>query len=711
MPTDKKPTAQVHWDEQGLPYSSHFDDIYFSKDNGIAESRYVFLDANRLEQRWQACSVFTIGETGFGTGLNFLLAWQLWKKRKNKNHAQLHFVSVEKFPLKKNDLIKALQLWPELNELSQQLIHAYPPQPIQGIHRLNFYDDRVSLTLCFDDAAAGFQQLCPITKAGPNVSSTPCAIGSSKPKIDAWFLDGFAPAKNPDMWSNALFSAIQTLSGSGTTFATFTAASAVRKQLLAIGFDCKKIKGFGRKREMLVGDYADTTTAIDANNRTTAPQNKKDTIEIQSTPTHFKDHKQQKINAEPAWHLNAIQSPRKIKHCVVIGGGLAGCHTAFALAQKNIRVTLLEKNNALALEASGNQQGVVYAKLSPHESPLNTFNLTALLFATQFYQAQGYYSKSGDQCGVLHLATSTTLHSQYQQFCESFNESPEFVRWLSAQECETVSGVPSAASALYLPQTGWLVPAKLCAQLVDNEGIQVRFGSCVTQLQHKDNQWQISINEGAEFIHADAVVLANAHAASTIEQSAHLPLKRIRGQVSHIPSFEASTRLRKVICGDGYIAPELNSHHCLGATFNLNDYATQLSTEDHQRNLDKLSGLSPSFKQNTLDPEQLEGKVGFRCTTPDYFPIVGAIADFSEMKKDFGFLRKKANAVIDQHGAYHPHLYANIGHGARGLCYTPLASEILASAIAGQILPISRELYRHLHPGRFIIRDLMRNKI
>lgn len=712
MSTDNKTkknshAAQVHWDEKGLPYSTRFDDIYFSKDDGIAESRYVFLDANRLKERWDQHSIdstFSIGETGFGTGLNFLLAWQLWNKHDHNKNAQLHFISVEKYPLSKNDLTKALALWPELSALSQKLINAYPPQPLQGIHRLNFYDDNISLTLSFGDAAEGFQQLAPISKAGPHVSSSPCAIGSLRPQIDAWFLDGFAPSKNPEMWKDALFSAIKNLSGRSTTFATFTAASAVRKQLIAIGFECQKIKGFGRKREMLIGKFS-----VEEKQKGRKPE-----VDEQTTPTHFRDHKHQKIDAEPSWHLNRFSSNKKVEHCIVIGGGLAGCHTAFALAKKNIRVTLLEKNNTLAMEASGNRQGVVYAKLSPHNSPLNTFNLAALLYASQFYHSLGLYEKCGDACGVLHLAINDNLRTQYQAFCETFRESPDFSRWLTTEECEAVSGVPSTFPALYLPQTGWLSPAPLCLELVKSERIEVRTESKVSGLQNDGNQWEVTYTNKAnstETVYADAVVLANAHAASEIEQSQHLPLKKIRGQVSHIPSTTSSKELRKVICGDGYISPALNNCHSLGATFNLHEYGTGLTARDHRQNLDKLTSLSPALTSNIDTSLALDGKVGFRCTTPDYFPIVGSIADYSSMKERFAFYRKKANATIDNYGAYHHHLYANLGHGARGLCYIPLASEVLASAIAGQVLPISRDLYRHMAPGRFIIRDLMRNKI
>ncbi len=709
MPITDAKTAHIDWDKQGLPSSAEFDDIYFSKSDGIAESRYVFLDANNLTERWNTLtddSIFSIGETGFGTGLNFLLAWQLWAARENKNTAHLHFISVEKYPLKLGDLKKSLKLWPELNPFSEVLIKSYPPQPMLDIHRLNFPEHNVSLTLCFGEASEYFKQLAPISKAGPNVEQQDYGIGRCSPHIDAWFLDGFAPSKNPEMWNGDLFSAIKQLSNQHSSFATFTAASAVRKQLSEIGFTCRKIKGFGRKREMLIGNFSETeeTHSIE-NSKHSAP------------PTHFREYKHQKIEAEPAWHLNDRSELPPVKHCIVVGGGLAGCHTAFALAQKNINVTLVEKEPKIAQQASGNKQGIVYAKLSPYDSPLNTFNLNALLYATHFYNTQKLYERAGDQCGVLHLATSTTSKKQYQAFCQHFQESPQFAQWLDMTECGRISGVKSSYPALYLPQTGWLSPAEVCSHLIDHPKIHVVTGAELSKLERCHQQWQVSLSSqesgGVDHLFGDAVVMANAYAASSLSLTANLPLKRIRGQVTHMPVNHRSQQLRTVLCGDGYIAPATNGHHCVGASFNLHSFDPEISSEDHQENLNKLAELSPELtrKEAATNDDSLSGKVGFRCTTPDYFPLIGPAPDIEQMTTNFAFLSKKANAVIDSLGSYHPHLYVNLGHGSRGLCYTPLAAETLACLVAGHPLPISRALLKHLHPGRFLIRDLMRNKI
>ncbi|MFL0803221.1 MAG: bifunctional tRNA (5-methylaminomethyl-2-thiouridine)(34)-methyltransferase MnmD/FAD-dependent 5-carboxymethylaminomethyl-2-thiouridine(34) oxidoreductase MnmC [Agarilytica sp.] len=709
MPITDAKTANIEWDEQGLPFSAGFDDIYFSKRDGIAESRYVFLEANNLSKRWETLTnddIFTIGETGFGTGLNFLLAWQLWANRKNKNTAHLHFISVEKYPLKRSDLTQALALWPELAPYCEALIASYPPQPMSDIHRIQFPNDKVTLTLCFGEASECFEQIAPISKTGPNIAQQDYGIGRCSPHMDAWFLDGFAPSKNPEMWNEKLFSAIKQLSHQRSSFATFTAASFVRKQLSDIGFSCRKIKGFGRKREMLVGEFSGLgCKPTQSSTEQTAP------------PTHFREYKHQKVDADSAWHLNDRSTLPPVEHCIVVGGGLAGCHTAFALAQKNIKVTLLEKESKLAQHASGNKQGVVYAKLSPYDSPLNTFNLNALLYATQFYNTQKLYESTGDQCGVLHLATSEATKTQYKAFCEHFRESPQFAQWLDTENCERISGVKSHYPALYLPQTGWLSPADVCAHLIKHPNIHVFTGAELTELKHNDHQWQVSLSSSAPIdsdgLSCDAVVLANAYAASSLSHTATLPLKRIRGQVTHIPSNPRSQQLRTVLCGDGYIAPATDNHHCVGASFNLHSFSPEISPEDHLDNLKKLAQLSPELTPNDVlaDLMPLSGKVGFRCTTPDYFPIVGPAPDIAQMTSTFAFLSKKANAVIDNLGAYHPHLYVNLGHGSRGLCYTPLAAETLACQIAGHPLPISRSLLKHLHPGRFLVRDLMRNKI
>lgn len=227
--------AQLHWDDQGQPLSSVYDDVYFSLLSGLEETRYVFLQHNRLSERFAALhsgDCMTVGETGFGTGLNFLCCWQLFEQQAPED-AQLHFISVEKFPLTAADLQQALALWPPLQDYSEQLLQAYKNiRP--GRQTLLFAGGRVRLTLLVGDASVQLAQL-------------------DKQIVDAWFLDGFAPAKNPEMWTEELFGLLAQLSAPGATLATFTSAGFVRRGLQAAGFAMQRNKGFGFKRQMLSG--------------------------------------------------------------------------------------------------------------------------------------------------------------------------------------------------------------------------------------------------------------------------------------------------------------------------------------------------------------------------------------------------------------------------------------------------------------------------
>lgn len=233
--------ASLSWNQQGTPVSQQFDDVYFSNQDGLAETRHVFLQGNGLPQRWREPGRpdFTVAETGFGTGLNFLTLWQAHQAFRRAHPDQgpprLHFISFEKYPLCRDDLRAAHAAWPELAELSEQL-YAVWPDALPGCHRLH-PAPHITLDLWFGDVNALLPQL-------------PDGLHGH---VDAWFLDGFAPAKNPDMWTQALFDTMLRLARPGATFATFTAAGFVRRGLIQAGFEVSKVKGFGQKRECLAG--------------------------------------------------------------------------------------------------------------------------------------------------------------------------------------------------------------------------------------------------------------------------------------------------------------------------------------------------------------------------------------------------------------------------------------------------------------------------
>jgi tRNA 5-methylaminomethyl-2-thiouridine biosynthesis bifunctional protein len=216
---------------QNTPRSKEFDDVYFSESGGLAETRHVFLEANGLPARWKGRPQFTIFETGFGTGLNFLAAWKLFRETRDAG-AHLDFISVEKFPLDAGQIGEYLSGWGEELKYELQALCSHYPKEIKGTQRI-FMDESATLTLHFDD----------VNNVMPMVQD----------KIDCWFLDGFKPSSNPDMWTDVLFQNMARLSNPGATFATFTAAGVVKRGLKDAGFVVEKKDGFGWKRDMLAG--------------------------------------------------------------------------------------------------------------------------------------------------------------------------------------------------------------------------------------------------------------------------------------------------------------------------------------------------------------------------------------------------------------------------------------------------------------------------
>jgi len=407
------------------------------------------------------------------------------------------------------------------------------------------------------------------------------------------------------------------------------------------------------------------------------------------------------------WTLDASATACPQKHALIVGGGLAGCTSARALAERGWKITLVERHAELAQEASGNPQGVLYAKLSPKNEAQAEFNLHALQFAQQFYRSR--WSEVGTPCGVLQLAHCESEQQLHTQLREKFSVADELVQFVDAVQATTIAGVPLNQSALYFPNAGWINPRKLCETLTNHPAIQVITDCTALALEYVGDNWQI--NNKPE-LRAPVVIIANATDAKTFAITQHLPIKSIRGQITYLPKTASSRALKTLVCSEGYIGPAVNDLHCTGATFNLKDESRELRVEDHRTNLENLRAPLPELldEWEKLVVENLQGRVAFRCTLPDYLPLVGAVPLEQTMLEDFAPLRKNARAAIHKTGAYYKGLFINIGHGSRGLAYTPLSAELLAAQINQEVLPLPRELANALNPARFLIRDLIRNK-
>lgn len=692
--------ASLSWEDGGLPLSDTFGDYYFSCEGGLDETRYIYLQHNFLPERWQHLAPgqeFVIGETGFGTGLSFLCCWQLWQQTAAAG-TRLHYVSVEKHPLRPEDLRRALALWPELHAEASALLQQYPEVLHSGFHRLAFAGDRIQLTLIIDDACSGLEQL---------LQSLHPAHRRPQRGVDAWLLDGFAPAKNPDMWRPELFALVQQLSAPNATVATFTAAGLVRRGLAEYGFTVYTDHGFGSKRDMTYGQLS----------RPYRP------AAVDELPCNA-------FNSTFPVPWDAARSDSgnsSSRHAVIVGGGLAGCHTANALARRGWTVTLVEQHAQLAQEGSGNPQGVLYAKLSHRAETLSDFNLQALQFAQRAYrsywqhQADAGVAPAGARCGVLQLLDPESTAKLQQRYGVQ-----GLFTVVDAAEASRLSGVAVSSGGLFFPQAGWINPAMLCQQLVDHPQIEVVLNCRVEELNFdaEEQCWQLrgvrlKPERGAQETFTErtpALVLTTASHARRLTLAggevltAELPLKPIRGQVSYVTATPASAALTTVICGDGYLPPAVQGRHCLGATFDPHHLDLALTERDHLRNLHTMTTQLPSLA-DTFVPEHVSGgRAALRCTTPDYLPLAGPLPRYAELLEDYALLRKNARANIPHAARYWPGLYVNLGHGSRGLAYTPICAELLAAHMHGEPSPVGKALHTALHPARFWVRDLIRKK-
>lgn len=652
--TPKVHSAQIDWDENGQPISRAYDDVYFSRASGIEETHHVFLNGNQLEQRLAdlpAGGRLCIGETGFGTGLNFLCAWQQFDALAPKD-ARLHFVSVEKFPVTPDDLHRALALWPELSQWSAQLLAQYVAiNP--GFQRFVFDGGRVVLTLLVGDVLETLPEL--------------------DARIDAWFLDGFSPAKNPEMWTDALFAQLARLSAPGATLATFTSSGFVRRGLIGAGFAMRRTPGFGKKWEMLRGQY---------------------TGAAQST-------------AKP-WYIRPTR-PQGPREALVIGGGMAGCASAASLAVRGWQVTLIERHDALAEEASGNPQGVLYLKLSAHGTALSRLIVSGFGHTRRLIERL-QKDREWSACGVLQLGFDAAETERQSKLADAFPDT--LLRQLDPSEAEAIAGVELPAGGLFFPDAGWVHPPALCRNLAAHPNIRVLTGKEV-HLQRDGNVWN-AWSAGKLLASAPIAILATAADVRRFDGAQSLPLKRIRGQITCLPATADSAALSTVVCAEGYVAPARNGEHTLGASFDFKREDTEPSLEEHLGNLELLAEISTDLGERLhvaqLDPATLEGRAAFRCTTPDYLPLVGPLADREAFAAAYAVLGKDARQVPDTPCPWLDGLYLNSAHGSRGLITAPLSGELLAAWLDDEPLPLPRTVAEACHPNRFFLREIVRGQ-
>ncbi|MHA0931882.1 bifunctional tRNA (5-methylaminomethyl-2-thiouridine)(34)-methyltransferase MnmD/FAD-dependent 5-carboxymethylaminomethyl-2-thiouridine(34) oxidoreductase MnmC [Enterobacter hormaechei subsp. xiangfangensis] len=655
--------ANLEFNAEGTPVSRDFDDVYFSNDNGLEETRYVFLEGNHLSTRFpeHPRRLFVVAESGFGTGLNFLTLWQAFDCFRaaypEATLQRLHFISFEKFPLTAHDLRLAHQRWPELAHWAEQLQTQWPPA-IGGCHRLILDDGRVTLDLWLGDINDLTDKL----------------DDSMNQKVDAWFLDGFAPAKNPDMWSPHLFSAMARLARPGATLATFTSAGFVRRGLQEAGFTMRKTKGFGRKRDMLVGVMEQDLA----------------------------------IPAQAPWFARRASTSREV---AIVGGGIASALLSLALLHRGWQVTLYCADEAPATGASGNRQGALYPLLSSHDPALFQFFPAAFTFARRLYDSLPV-AFDHDWCGVTQLGWDEKSQQKITQML-SLGLPETIAHAVTAQQVAETAGVDTGCGGIQYPLGGWLCPAELTSAAIalgQSRGLTVHYAHKVQSLS-RTAHWELRFADGKEAQHA-SVVLANGHHITQFTQTASLPVYPVGGQVSHIPTAPELSKLRQVLCYDGYLTPQnpSNGHHCIGASYHRGETDMQYSEADQQQNRQRLVDCFPDASwAKEVDVSEGQARCGVRCATRDHLPMAGNVPDYDATLEVYQDLADSKETAVS--APVHPELFMLGGLGSRGLCSAPLLAEALAAQMSDEPVPLDRVTLAGLNPNRLWVRKLLKGKM
>ena len=571
--SSKLQTAELDWeivDDIEIPISKQFGDVYFSKDNGLLETRHVFLNGNDLTERLSQLhdyQYFCVGETGFGTGLNILTLWQLWQQVRLDNHSHLHVVSVEKFPLNKADLIRALNVWTELKPLAEKLIQQYP-LPIAGCHRLSFPEERFSIDLWLGDAQDIF----------PTIPKTQT--------VNAWFLDGFAPSCNPDMWQANVLDHMVRLSDFGTTFASFSVAGIIKRGLKQHGIQISRPRGFGHKREMLKAIWLDTSQTE------TQSQDSETTI---AAPPKSETSKQRKI--------------------AIIGAGIAGLSSAWAFAQRGHQVTIYEQNEPLS-GASGNPLALLNPKLCPIEQAHEHLMTLSWQHALNFYpQFKAFRSIQVQQIALKNADELSGLVEQYPENVLTAN---------TTLECFPETEFPS----LTLHQAGAVSPHQLRDEILQHANIRIEKVK-ISRLESTDSQVTLWQDQQIIAITDHAIVCCAKQSAQLFEN--YPVLKPIRGQVSWVENSQRPLALDQAYSYGGYCMQLDTAQLILGASFYPNRDDAEVLTEDHVHNYELIHNVFPKYAQGLPSVDTWQGRASVRAQSLDYFPLVGKIQNFGQI--------------------------------------------------------------------------------
>lgn len=556
---------------QGIACSDRYDDLYHSASGALEQARYVFLQGNGLPERWQGKTHFTILETGFGLGNNFLATWDAWRQDTMRSQ-RLHFVSFEAHPFYAQDLAKMLEdAPPTLQPLVKQLIAQWPCL-LPGIHRLEFEQGAVTLSLYFGDIQRGTRAMS-------------C-------QANAFYLDGFAPRVNPAMWSRSVFGQLVRMAAPGATAATWCAASQVRRDLQDAGFLVERVPGFGFKRQM--------TRAVLRNKL---------------------GYSHKKITTQPI---------------CIIGGGIAGAAVAYSLAQRGLATTVYDPIFTKGRGAAhlGHDAVAMTPFITSDDAPRARLSRAGVLRAYQRWQ--NMLGKSIHICGSLHLAQSQQEDESLQKSVLGLGFDKDWVQYRDGLAVSTICAASFKHGALYFPLGAKVFPEQLISQLLAHPLIELRAQSIQSIEQHADGwrlqSAQGTIQQTEHVVLANAQgVKALLPSQLTHRSSRLLQADLLGGHSLTVELDSDSIRSPYILGGNGYSIPLQDNRYVWGSTYLPPNAANDMNASDTIKqkigdmmpiDLSQIRAFSPWF--------------GLRLALKDHLPVLGEVQPGLWLNTGFG---------------------------------------------------------------------------
>lgn len=601
-------------------YNSKFDDIYFNTYEPLAECEYAYSSALDGVNK----SAIVVAEAGFGTGLNFFCTIA---KFKSLNKKSLHYIAVEKYPFSKDELASIYEQFGLDSAICKEFLDSYHIVP-NSLLRIYLLNHTIILDLYFGDILE-FLNECEF-------------------RADVWYLDGFAPSKNPQMWSEEFLSNLACYSYKDTIVRSFSCARVVRDRLSQNGFEVGKLKGYHKKREML------QAICIEPKSR---------------------------IKKQIWFDLPIVTNPKTI---LIIGAGIAGLAIATLFKEAGFNVVVAEANDKAAQGASSNLAGICAPLITQPGVALGDMHMSSFLLSRQFYKQFG--GDFVDFCGCDEYLVNEKMLSKFNHDSKFFSISNDIY--------------PKANIDLAMQ----IQPQNLCLALAKN--LEIYYGYEYKSLKQLQSCYEVNFSN-LKTIKADLVIFANGNRAKELFISefsdAYMQLSSVRGQTTLVDEFMS---LNRPLSARGYITKAINGVQLVGASYARGDDDALPRSSDDDENIALVDEFLSNKKLNIIG-----SNVGFRGYSGDRFPIIGGIHNASEYIKIYNSLLWTKNKPSNKSPVYYQNLLISAAHGSRGLSTSILGANILLDMVLGRQICVKKSTINALNPSRFIIRKLKKGLV